>query len=133
MQDKTSAKEYLTSIVIFALLIFALYSNAIILVKNYRLGQVLQVKKEAVAKQELSNLKLKNLIAYYQTSSFQEVEARRRLSLQRPDERVFTSKVNNNAAASTGAVSDNLYEDISPAAPVAKTNIEAWWEYLFGN
>jgi len=131
MSDSPKSNDFVLKVVILALLVFAIYSNAQLLMKNYQLGQILRDKKESVTKQELNNLKLKNLIAYYQTGSFQEVEARRRLALQREDEKVFTVKLASPNEKNTGAVSDDLYEDIQPTAPVAKTNIQLWWEYLF--
>lgn len=133
MKERFS-REFLYKVLLVGLFIFAVYSNIGLIVRNHRLGQILTDKKNATAKQQFNNEKLKLLIAYYQTPSYQEVEARRRLGLKKPDETVY--QIKGSAAPSpdvtSPALSDNLYQDIQPAAPSEKTNVQQWWEYFFG-
>ncbi len=126
------SREFMLNLLLAGLLVFAVSSNIQLIVRNHQLNEILSTKKAITAKQEMSNKKLKSLIAYYQTPSFQEVEARRRLGLKKPDETVYTIKGLVNNTDQSSSLSDNLYQDISPTAPVPQTNIQQWWQYFFG-
>jgi cell division protein FtsB len=124
--------EFMLRVLLVGLFVFAVYSNITLIVRNHQLGQILREKKIQTAQQAFNNSKLKLLIAYYQTPSFQEVEARRRLGLKKPDETVYTVKGLTTTTDQSPALSDNLYNDIQPAPPAPKTNIQLWWQYFFG-
>ena len=127
------SREFMLKVLLVALFVFAVYSNIDLIIRNHKLGQILREKKDQTAEQSYNNEKLKLLIAYYQTPSFQEVEARRRLGLKKPDETVYTIKgLTTNSAESPG-LNDNLYNDVQPSSPASKANIQLWWEYFFSN
>ena len=127
------SREFMLKVLLVALFVFAVYSNIDLIIRNHKLGQILREKKDQTAEQSYNNEKLKLLIAYYQTPSFQEVEARRRLGLKKSDETVYTIKgLTTNSDQSPG-LSDNLYNDVQPTSPAAKANIQLWWEYFFNN
>ena len=127
------SRQFLLRALLIGLFVFAVYSNIGLIIRNHQLTQILRSKKAETARQAFNNEKLKLLIAYYQTPSYQEVEARRRLGLKKPGETVYAIKgrapTNGNQ---TGGLSDNLYADIQPAPPAPKTNIQLWWQYFFG-
>ncbi|MCR4277937.1 MAG: septum formation initiator family protein [Candidatus Berkelbacteria bacterium] len=126
------SREFMLKALLIGLFIFAVYSNINLIVRNHKLGQILREKRTQTAQQAFNNSKLKLLIAYYQTPSFQEVEARRRLGLKKPDETVYTIKGLATDTDQNPGLSDNLYNDIQPASPTTKTNIQLWWQYFFG-
>ncbi|MEK7202090.1 MAG: hypothetical protein AAB669_00955 [Patescibacteria group bacterium] len=126
------SREFMLKVLLVGLFVFAVYSNINLIVRNHKLGTILREKKIQTAQQAFNNSKLKLLIAYYQTPSFQEVEARRRLGLKKPDENVYTIKGLTTTTDQSPALSDNLYNDIQPAPPTTKTNIQLWWQYFFG-
>ncbi len=126
------SREFMLKALLVGLFIFAVYSNINLIVRNHKLGQILREKKTQTAQQAFNNEKLKLLISYYQTPSFQEVEARRRLGLKKPDETVYVVKGLTTDTNQSPGLSDNLYNDIQPAPPTAKTNIQLWWQYFFG-
>jgi cell division protein FtsB len=126
------SRDFMLKVLLVGLFVFAVYSNINLIVRNHKLGQILREKKTQTADQAFNNEKLKLLIAYYQTPSFQEVEARRRLGLKKPDETVYTIKGLTTDTNQSSGLSDNLYNDIQPALPTTKTNIQMWWQYFFG-
>ncbi|MDP3993094.1 MAG: hypothetical protein Q8Q05_02695 [bacterium] len=126
------SREFMLKVLLVGLFVFAVISNINLIVRNHKLGTILREKKIQTAQQTFNNSKLKLLIAYYQTPSFQEVEARRRLGLKKPDETVYTIKGLTTDTDQNPGLSDNLYNDIQPAPPALKTNIELWWQYFFG-
>lgn len=126
------SRDLLVKILLGGLLVFAVYSNISLVVHNNKLGQVLREKKTETTKQASNNKKLKLLISYYQTPSYQEVEARRRLGLKKPDETVYAVRGLPTGNTPNSTLSDNLYNDIQPSPAAPKTNIQQWWEYFFG-
>jgi cell division protein FtsB len=98
--------------------------------QNYRINQDIDDQKQEIAKLESENGDLKNLIAYLQTDSFKEKEARRKLNYQKPGEKVLLIP---------RSEAENLKLDVTPdkqqAAKKAKrdlfANWRAWEEFLF--
>lgn len=56
--------------------------------QNYKTRQHIQTLEEEIAKLDEENQTLKNLNLYYQTNSFRELEARRKLFYRKPGEKV---------------------------------------------
>ncbi len=131
--EKRFSRQFFIKAILAGLFIFAVYSNIGLIIRNHKLGQILREKKTATAQQSFNNEKLKLLIAYYQTPSYQEVEARQRLGLKKPDETVYVVKGLTTNTDQSPALSDDLYNDIQPAPPAPETNIQLWWEYFFGD
>lgn len=132
LSARAKSEAIMLKVLLVGLFVFALISNINLIVRNHKLGTILREKKTQTAQQAFNNSKLKLLIAYYQTPSFQEVEARRRLGLKKPDETVYTIKGLTTDTDQSPGLSDNLYNDIQPAPPTTKTNVQLWWQYFFG-
>ncbi len=130
--EKRFSREFFIKVLLAGLFVFAISSNIQLIGRNYQLNKILSEKREVTAKQALNNQKLKSLIAYYQTPSYQEVEARRRLGLKKPDETVYIIKGLVTSNNQSSLLSDSLYADVQPAPPIPRTNIQQWWEYFFG-
>ena len=128
------SREFWLKLGLIGLFIFACYSNIQLIINNHQLGQLLTAKKAETAQETFDNQKLKLLIAYYQTPSYQEVEARRRLQLKKPGETVYAIKglTDANLANAAGGLSDSLETDSTkPTPPTPKPNIQLWWAYFF--
>src|SRR5687767_7293571 len=82
-------KSMLGKILLAALIVFALYSNVRLIIRNNKLQERLLSSEQELAEKDLRNKKLALLIAYYQSPSYQDVEARRRLGLKLPDETIL--------------------------------------------
>ena len=73
---------------------------------------------------EEKNRDISDLIAYFQTESFQEKEVRRKLNLQKPGEHVVVLP----DGQASGAV-----DSVSGGEQLAEQkNWKKWWEYFFG-
>jgi len=131
MKERLS-REFFFKIILAGLFVFAVMSNIQLISRNHQLNVILSDKKKITREQDLKNKKLKSLIAYYQTPSFQEVEARRRLGLKKPEETVYTIKGLTDATNQDSPLSDTIYQDVAPTAPAPQTNFQHWWSYFFG-
>lgn len=90
---------------------------------NWQTDQKVKKFKTDLDILEVENQNLKNQITYFQTESFKEKEARRKLGLVKPDEKVVI----------LSREPEKLKEEtISPeeAEQKSKPNYKLWWEYF---
>jgi cell division protein FtsB len=118
-------------IIIAAFVAFALYSNVRLVIRNNTLNQLLVQATSELQEKETRNRRLALLIAYYESPSYQEVEARRRLSLQKPGETVLEVRGVEYGRDGT-TLEDWVYENVEPTPPTPPSNFSRWWEYFFG-
>lgn len=125
-QNKSSRTGKITTVVLIALagayIIFLLYQAVYF---NYKTSQKINDLKIAVQKAQSDETRLKNLIAYYNTDTFKELEARKKLGLKMPGEKVVSVNFEKVQAVipSAGTSSVNKPE---------KSNPELWIEFLSG-
>lgn len=96
---------------------------------NFKLQKQIKDIQGGILSVKDQNQNLQNLILYYQTDSFREVEARRKLGLKKPGEKVFIvavqkfSDFNSDIKAQT--------ESLTSKTPDTKqSNPRLWWQYL---
>lgn len=121
--------QYLWTGAIGLALIFAFYSNGAKFLDNQRSRQTVNQADEEVAKLTERNAKLKALISFYESPSYQEVEARRRLGLKKPDETVLSIKGLAEEPASNFLTEIYRTAPIKPSLPTAPWR--QWWSYFF--
>jgi cell division protein FtsB len=114
------------------LFLFALYSNILVFVRNRSLNDRLATVHEEVAQVEARNYRLKLLLAYYQTQSYQETEARRRLGLKKADEVALIIKGTKIEDTNDQLANQDLFETAKPLTAAEQTNFNRWWQYFFG-
>lgn len=68
---------------------FILFSLGKSIWKNYLVVQNINAVKNEILNAETENKNLKNLIIYYQTDTYKELEARRKLGYKKPGENVL--------------------------------------------
>jgi len=115
---------------IYALVIyvFVILGRAIWL--NWSLKKEIDQIKQEITFLENQNHDLENLIVYYQSDSFKELEARAKLGLQKPGETVVSIPVRkfNDYEAET----KNDRQAISGVnGKTTDPNWLAWWKYIF--
>ena len=112
---------YLLAIYIFIILGRAIWANW-----NLK-KEIDQIKQENIALEE-KNHNLQNLIVYYQSDSFKELEARDKLGLKAPDEKVVIVPITKiSSDDSSGAVpSADQKQNLDHGS-----NWQAWWAYIF--
>lgn len=117
-------------IVSLAVVFFALYSNIRLTMRNYQLNDHLREAEEQIKLKEIRNKKLSYLIYYYKSPEYQEVEARRRLDMKRPDETVIAIK-GLQSNTNKNSISEIINEAETAREEVPINNYSKWWEYFF--
>lgn len=95
--------------------------------RNWQSVKRIEGLQNEIARIKAKNQNLDNLILYYQTKSFKEIEARRKLGLKFPDEKVIAVP-----ASPEEQTEDDLdrisgkseKEEIAP-------NYSKWWRFFF--
>jgi len=90
--------------------------------QNWQTTQEAKRIKAEIETLEAERENLQNLITYYQTKSFKEKEARRKLGLVKPDEKVVILSQETNPP-------QNLTKPISEEPK--KANWQLWWDFFF--
>ncbi len=121
-------------ILITVLFVFAVYSNVGMIIQNYHLHQQVDQSQAQVDQMNLRNQKLSLLISYYNSPSYQNVEARRRLGLKQPDETAYVVKgVDFPTASPNDSLESVVYKETStPAVQVTISNFSQWLDYFKG-
>lgn len=115
----------LSSFAMFLIVIYFLFIVGKTTWANYVSNKSITTGEAKVAQMEDDLGFMRNQIAYYQTSSFKELEAREKLSYQAPGESVLSLPLDQPI---------NEYNDtVLDPARVKIPNYRLWWEYLFGN
>lgn len=96
---------------------------------NYQVNQEIKNLRQEVVALEEKNQRLKNLIVYYQTDSYKEKEARRKLLMKKPDEKVLAlpeSQYNHEEAETEDANNQETKPEYD------EPNYRLWIKYIFG-
>ena len=121
--------HYGSYLLLSLLVVYTFFMLARSVVINYQLQKQTKEIKESISTVQIQNQDLENLILYYQTDSFREVEARRKLGLKKPDEKIFTVSVQK--FTDFGSELQAQKNSVSVPAPDLKTsNLQLWWQYL---
>lgn len=123
-------QKFFGKVLLAVLIVFAVYSNIRLIIRNNTLNERLVAAKTELVEQEAKNAKLKLLIAYYESPSYQNAEARRRLGLKAPEETVMQVKGVNTAKTSE-TLEDTIYSQADPTPAVPPSNFSRWWDYFF--
>lgn len=93
---------------------------------NFQLNNKVEKLEVQIAKQEAEKLGFEALITYYQTSTFQQLEARRKLGMRFPGEKVVTIELSQQQM--------NLDEEKNPASEKVNSanNLELWLKFFSG-
>ena len=126
--DKTKFLTFLKNISVYvvAVYVFIILGRSIWL--NWSLKKQTDQIKIEISALEGQNKNLQNLIVYYRSDSFKELEAREKLGLKKPDEKVVSVPVKKYASTPT------LPEELiltSKKANKPIPNWRAWWLYIF--
>lgn len=104
----------------FLIFAYVIYMSGKAFLRYQRLDQEIKKVEQEVSELEEENLRLKNLIVYFQSQSYKEKELRERLGYQKPGEKVIYF------------VDNNEEEELSlPKEEEKKPNWKMWLDYLF--
>jgi cell division protein FtsB len=124
-------KKILIALTMAGLLVFAFFTvkNAYREIKrNRQIQEEVQALEQEAENLKKSNQNLKEKIAYFETQDYQELEAKRELSFQKPDENVVIVKPN--ALQSSGENNDVQANDLSQSKK-SIPNYRKWYNLFF--
>lgn len=96
--------------------------------QNYRINQDVAKLKGEIAQLRDDQLELQNLIAYLNTESFKEREARRKLGYRKPGEQVIALPNSVLQDIDSGEAKGGAAEE----SGTTLNNPQKWWEYFVG-
>ncbi|TSC92969.1 MAG: Uncharacterized protein CEN89_334 [Candidatus Berkelbacteria bacterium Licking1014_7] len=117
------------AIFLYQLLILALviYSGFVVVKKineNYKTNQEIQKYQDEIRQLKIENYNLSNLLIYYQTKTFKEIEARKRLGMKKEGETILVSPENKNGQTD---IQQQQQTEMSQPAP----NYQLWYNLIF--
>lgn len=137
--DKNIIKKFLSSKIFLFLAVFILIYLIINLgresYRKYQLTKEIDSLKTEIERLEGSNQQMANLMDYFKEDSFLEKEARLKLNLKKPEEKViiisdyFDSKTD--LDASTNNSNNTGTEMFSGDTNEESSNYWKWWEHFF--
>ena len=132
LKDKFS---FISQYIFVILLIYVLIILGRSVYKNYQTNQKIVKMENEIRHLEEEKNYLENIIVYYQSDSFKELEARRKLNLQKPGEKVMA--VESQSISESGNLEDiyskTLQSEEANAVSQSESNFDRWREFLLGN
>ncbi len=115
-------------IVVIASTILVIFSVAIIreLVQSHQVRQQVKALREQVATEQQRQQEYRDLIEYLSSPTFQEREARLKLGLKKPGERVIVIP---SLDSNTNSNDVNSSTQSGPAA--SQSTVQRWWDFFF--
>lgn len=98
--------------------------------RGQQVRQQVRRLQQKIAVEEERHTQLADLISYLSSQTFQEREARLKLGLKKPGERVLVVPGNNDNVNSIDG--DAAQTTTGGTASAATTNPGRWWQYFFG-
>ena len=131
-EKKTNVSQFfwvgIKGMLIVAVITYTSYSIGMAIYKNYQINKKIDQLKSDITVLQTEVDELKNLLVYYQSDGFKELEARRRLGLRGKDEKVIIiPKVENTQGVDT----KNEETKKNNTQPDDKTNMQKWWDFIF--
>ncbi len=133
--DRHFVKRILTSkiLLLFSLFILIFFSVNLVreIINRRDLNREIAKLEGQINSLTGRNSDLNSLIEYFKTNDFVEKEARTKLNLRKPGEKIII--VPEDASSSLGAGLGNLNQTVELGQPVdaAEANYLKWWHYFF--
>lgn len=130
MPKKTLKEKILTSRLLFgvmlAILSFIVFALSKEIIRRHQIDKEIEAMKKEIIDLEKENNELSSLLEYYNTETFKEKEARKRLGLMKEGEKaVALPPTKENPAEEPKISEDQKNENLS--------NPQKWWNYIFNN
>ena len=127
--QKSRLKDIITKVITYLLIIYTFVMLGRSIYLNYELKKQAEDIKSEIASVENKNKNLENLILYYKSDSFREVEARKKLDLKKPGEKVviLPVKEKRDFIDEMKTQGSNLVENVKSEK---QSNYSLWWRYF---
>lgn len=122
-------RDFFTWLILAGACFVVIWSLASSVWRNYQIREDITTANNNLSQLQLERDRLKSLLVYYNSKSFQEIELRRHFLLKRPDETVIALRSSQPLA---GVATP---EELSPKtidAPPAE-GWRLWWQFYFGS
>jgi cell division protein FtsB len=126
-RDPKKSQRFISTVFFVAVVIYMIGILSKSLWDNYQVNQEIKTLRQEVAILEEQNQRLKNLIVYYQTDSYKEKEARRKLLMRKPDERVLALPETDYSHESIDIEEEAKEQEQQYQEP----NYQLWIDYIF--
>lgn len=120
-------RDLFSWIILGAIALLVIWSLASSIWRSYQIRQDIASAKTNLDSLNLERDRLKSLLVYYQSKSFQEIELRRHFLLKKPDETVVALRSDEPIAGVA------TQEELNPQTETpAATGWRLWWQFYFG-
>jgi cell division protein FtsB len=121
-------KAFINKVLVYILVIYTCFILGRSVLINFQLKRQIDLTKKEIANLEQQNQNISNLMLYYQSDSFKEVEARSKLGLKKPGETVVyvPTKKYENYQQELAAERAKMISNDKTELP----NWENWWKYF---
>lgn len=120
----------LVNLIIIAVIVLIVINIAKSIAKNYEINKEIIALKGDIEKLQEKKKGLENIILYYKTQTFQELELRRSLGLKKADEVMIILPENDGAGSKEGTVQFFNTTEVKQDN-VIQPNYILWWNYIF--
>lgn len=128
---KKEKKSKISGLIIFLAIVYVLFLLYQSVFFNFQRSQKIKSLKQEVTELQEKQEKINALIAYYKTESFQELEARRKLGLRMPGEKLIEVEVKSGDSNSE-ATTQRSGEEASDKKDDTRSNPELWMAFIAG-
>jgi cell division protein FtsB len=126
--DPKKSKRAWSTVFFIVIVVYLVFILSRSLWQNYKVNQEIKSLEQEVTTLEEENQRLKNLVLYYRTDSYKEKEARRKLLMKMPDEKVLAlpeTEYNHEQA-------EDQIDNEKDRDKYQEPNYKLWIEYIFG-
>lgn len=124
--------SFLVTALIVLIIGYIVYNISHSVWHNYEINQKISNLKEEINKLKIKNKNLLNLIVYYQSNTFKELEARRKLGLKKKDETMIIIPENNGSLKNSAEfLPDSSNQQNNQNMPVTPNYLK-WRNFVIG-
>lgn len=124
----------ISQIIFLILIVYVIFILGRSIYKNYQTNQKIVHLEEEVKQLEQEKVYSQNLIVYYQSPNFKELEARKKLNLKKPNEKVMAIEPQKDSGG-TESLENIYFKDFELGAKstdvVIESNVRKWKEFIF--
>lgn len=122
--------DSLSKIGVYLIIFYILFLLGKSLWTNYQLKRMIDKLHSQIATLELQKKDLENLIVYYKSDAFKELEARKKLGYKRPDENVMVLPATPTPMNFPAEVEKEKQGVVVEKEEVKTANWLLWWEFF---
>jgi len=118
-----------TKVIILLVIIYIFFNIGKSIYKNWQVNQRNEKIKNEISALTDANESLKKEITYFQTQEFKELEARKKLGLKKPDEKLVLIPENVDNRKNSGSLINSSSQNASTQKNIS--NPAKWFKYVF--